>query len=563
MIEREERTGPTAGGKLVKGAAILGLAAVLSKLIGTMQKIPLQNVAGDETFGIYSTVYPFYIFVLFLATAGFPIAVSKFVSERTAHGDERGMREVLFVSLVLMSMTGLAGFACLYWGADQLARWIGNAHTAASIRSVSFAMLFIPVMAVLRGFFQGQQNMVPTAVSQVTEQTVRVAAMLILLFILTAQGAEPGIVAAGATFGSAAGAAAGLVTMAVFWWKSADRNNRTAAGPKRLRSEERKAAWRRYAAWSKKLTAYALPVCLGAIVMPVLGIVDTFTVPRLLESYGLDERAAMDRIGVYNRGQTLAQLVGMLFSSVSVAIVPAIAEAKSRGRREWIELQTDRIMRVSWLIGWAAAIGIAVCAQPINTLLYTNADGSAVMAVIGISVIFSVMNIVTASLLQGIGSPVWPALHLLAAVILKVGLNMWWVPQYGIMGAAAAAVAAFALAMALNQLAVSRLMHVRMRLASYWLRPLLAWAGLAVSLWMLREGLYWLTGQFALPNRLEAALHTSILVLAGMGVFAILALRTGSIQWSELEQVPKLRKIAAKARRWLNVQEGGTRSGKA
>ncbi len=552
MIEREERTGLTAGDKLVKGAAILGLAAVLSKLIGTVQKIPLQNVAGDETFGIYSTVYPFYIFVLFLATAGFPIAVSKFISEQAAQGDTRGMRDVLLVSLVLMSVTGLGGFALLYWGADQLAHWIGNELTAASIRSVSFAMLFIPAMAVLRGFFQGQQNMVPTAVSQVSEQTVRVVVMLVLLVVLTSRGAEPGIVAAGATFGSAAGAVAGLITMAVYWRRSANWQLVRLEQDK-TRHEQRREAWRRYAGWTRKLSAYALPVCLGAIVVPMLGIVDTFTVPRLLEAYGWDERTAMERFGVYNRGQTLAQLVGMLFSSVAVAIVPAIAEAKSHGRLDWIQQQTDRILRASWLVGWAAAIGIAVCAQPINVLLYTNTDGTVVMAVIGASVIFSVMNIVSASLLQGMGAPLWPALHLLAAVLVKVGLNLWWVPHYGILGSAAAAVVAFALAMVLNQWTVRRLMHARMYVDRYWLRPLLAWLGMGASLWLLQEGMSWLTGSMAMPNRLEAGLHTLILVPAGMTVFIILALRTGAIEWSELEQVPKLRKGVVWARRWLRM----------
>lgn len=554
MIKREEQTGLSAGGRLVKGAVILGLAAVLSKLIGTMQKIPLQNVAGDETFGIYSTVYPFYIFVLFIATAGFPIAVSKFVSEQAARGDERSMREVLLVSMVLMSATGLIGFACLYGGADRLAHWIGNSHTAASIRSVSFAMIFIPAMAVLRGYFQGRQDMVPTAVSQVIEQTVRVSAMLVLLFVLLAHDAEPGIIAAGATFGSAAGAVAGLITMVLYWRKSAGRKL-VRSDQVKLRSGDRKAAWRHYAHWAKKLTAYALPVCLGAIAVPVLGIVDTFTVPRLLGVYGWDERAAMEQIGIYNRGQTLAQLVGMLFSSVSVAIVPAIAEAKAQGRFEWIELQSDRILRMSWLIGWAAAIGIAVCAQPINMMLYTNTEGSLVMAVIGVSVIFSVMNIMSASLLQGIGSPLWPALHLLAAVLLKVILNLWWVPQFGIIGSAAAAVAAFALAMILNQWAVRRYMHVRMRLTSYWLRPLPAWAGLTIVLWGMREGLSGLTEAIAIPNRLEAGVHTLILVTAGLVVFAFLVIRLGAIRWSELEQVPKLRSVAIRARKWPGIQK--------
>src|SRR5690554_3132799 len=130
-----------------KGAALLGAAAVISKLLGTLQKIPLQNIAGDEAYGIYTTVYPFYILILFLATAGFPIAVSTFVAERLAKGNMNAARQVLRVASILLTISGAMGFLFLFFGAHMIAGWIGNEETAPAIQSVSFALLFVPVMA--------------------------------------------------------------------------------------------------------------------------------------------------------------------------------------------------------------------------------------------------------------------------------------------------------------------------------------------------------------------------------------------------------------------------------
>ena len=197
------------GAKLLRGAALLGAAAILSKLLGTLQKIPLQNVAGDTAFGIYNAVYPLYILILFAATAGFPVAVSKFVAEQAIDGDHQGAKRIVRVSSAILMSSGLVLFVLLYFGASEIASWIGISQTERAIRSVSFALLLSPMLAVLRGYFQGYQNMVPTAVSQVIEQLIRVITMVALLLYMVALAYDEEWIAAGATFGSVTGAAAG------------------------------------------------------------------------------------------------------------------------------------------------------------------------------------------------------------------------------------------------------------------------------------------------------------------------------------------------------------------
>src|SRR5690606_10423361 len=116
-----------------------------------------------------------------------------------------------------LSITGVLGFALLYVGAEQIARLTGSLQTKEAIQSVSIALLFVPIMSSLRGYFQGKQDMVPTAVSQVAEQTIRVTVMTALLLIFTSQGRTDASIAAGATLGSAAGGMAGLLVMLGYW----------------------------------------------------------------------------------------------------------------------------------------------------------------------------------------------------------------------------------------------------------------------------------------------------------------------------------------------------------
>ncbi|MGO4499861.1 oligosaccharide flippase family protein [Paenibacillus sp. 2RAB27] len=535
-----QRHGDGKQNKLLKGAALLGGAAVLSKLLGTLQKIPLQNVAGDVAFGIYNAVYPLYILILFAATAGFPVAVSKFVAERVMEGDHPGAKRIVVVSSALLMSAGLLLFLLLYLGAETIAGWIGITQTATAIRSVSFALLLSPVLAVLRGYFQGYQNMVPTAVSQVIEQLIRVITMVALLLYLVALAYDEAWIAAGATFGSVTGAGAGLVVMAVFWRRERrqDARKATAAGSE---MEQAISSWQ----WAKRITVYAIPVCLGAIVVPLLTLVDTFTMPRLLEASFGSELEAMRQFGLYNRGFPLVQLVVMVASSMSAVLVPAIAEAKLSGRVDLIRFRAEMSVRLAWLIGLGASFGLAFLAVPINLMLYTSTEASWTMAVLAFTALFSTLNAVSASVLQGAGAIRTPANALLVAIVLKALGNIVLVPRWGIDGAALSAVIAYAAAAGLNLVQLRRSTGVRFALRPYAVSPTLA-VGLMGGGLAALQGLAMLaTAAWHVPERWGASAIALIGVAGGAAVYALALLRSGSISRDELRLMPELeRKLA-------------------
>ncbi|MEW9702458.1 oligosaccharide flippase family protein [Paenibacillus sp. SI8] len=547
---------------LLKGAAVLGAAAVLSKLLGTLQKIPLQNVAGDTAFGVYNAVYPLYILILFAATAGFPVAVSKFVAERAVLGDDRGAKRIVYVSSVILMGSGTALFLLLYFGAGVLAGWIGISQTEQAIRSVSFALLLSPCLAVLRGYFQGYQNMVPTAVSQVIEQLIRVITMVALLLYLVALAYDEAWIAAGATFGSVTGAGAGLLVMYVYWRKDQQKRAREQAGWTRSgvanmegsgeidikeNSAETKGDSDTYSQWqwAKKITVYAIPVCLGAIVVPLLTLVDTFTMPRLLEVAQGSEAQAMRQFGLYNRGLPLVQLVVMIASSMSAVLVPAIAEAKVKGQEGLIRSRAEMAVRLSWLVGLGASFGLAFAAVPINVMLYKSSEASWTMAMLAFTALFSTLNAVTASVLQGAGAIRTPAKALLVAIVLKALGNVWLMPRWGIDGAALSAVVAYAAAAGLNLVQLARCTGARFALRPYAVSPALAVAGMGVCLAALQLLARPALAAWHVPERLGYSAIALICVVGGAAVYAFVLLRSGSISREELRLMPELdRKLA-------------------
>ncbi|NEW09589.1 polysaccharide biosynthesis protein [Paenibacillus sp. SYP-B3998] len=536
--------------KLLKGAAILGVAAVLSKLLGTLQKIPLQNVAGDTAFGLYNAVYPLYILILFAATAGFPVAVSKFVAERAILGDYEGAKRIVYVSATILMGSGVVLFLLLYFGAGEIAGWIGISHTARAIRSVSFALLLSPVLAVLRGYFQGYQNMVPTAVSQVVEQLIRVITMVALLLYLVALTYDEAWIAAGATFGSVTGAGAGLLVMLVYWRKDQrlrGNDSKRNSGVKSLEVDNKVQKANSYSKWqwARRITAYAIPVCLGAIVVPLLTLVDTFTMPRLLENSQGSEAEVMRQFGLYNRGLPLVQLVVMIASSMSAVLVPAIAAAMAHGQEGLIRSRAEMAVRLSWLVGLGASFGLAFAAVPINIMLYKSSEASWTMAVLAFTALFSTLNAVTASVLQGVGAIITPARALLLAIVLKALGNVWLVPRWGIDGAALSAVIAYAAAAGLNLVQLMRCTGARFALRPYVISPALGVGLMGVCLAALQLLAKPAVAAWHVPERLCYSTIALISVAVGAAVYGLALLLSGGISREELRLMPELeRKLA-------------------
>lgn len=527
MREYELKPNKGASSELLHGAMLLGLASILSKIIGTFQKIPLQNIGGDGVFGIYNAVYPFYVLLSTAAAAGIPIAISRLVASQETSGEHGGTRELLLAALILVEIIGMAGFIAMYTQAEQLAAWIGNSHTIPAIQASSYALLVIPLAAVLRGYEQGQGRMASSAISQVVEQFARVTVMVVLLIMLTNQSAADEVIAAGAVFGSFAGGVVGLVLLTLMMY---------ARGPVGCRASQR-VSLRSLLTWMKRIAWTAIPICLGALVTPMVNVVDVFTVPRMLLYEGWTEAEAMMEYGLYSRALPLTQLITLTAGSLVVGLVPAIAAAWKRGGVHETQGIIRGSIQTALLLGSAAAVGLIVLSKPINIALYTNNEGSTAFVLLSVTALAGTLQVVSAALLQGMGALRAPVVHLLVAAVLKIVLNIMLVPKLGIDGAGWSAIIALSAAAALNMASLAQQAGLGW---SAWLRhPLrlaLSLLGMGVMAWLSSAVVMSILGD----GRFAAVLATAAAIPAGVTAFTLLAMRLRIIEPEEWAIIPKL-----------------------
>ncbi len=431
----------------LKGAAVLTVAGIVSKLLGAGYRIPFFRVVGSEGMGLYQMAYPLYTMLLAVSSAGIPVAVSKLVSENLARRDIKGVGRVFWVSLVFITVISGATSVSLYKGAFYLAdRVLHDARAFYSIAAISPAIFFVGIMSVFRGYFQGFQAMVPTACSQVLEQFVRVATVLIGAYIFLPKGLA--YAAAAATFGAVTGAAAGAVFLVILYvlrpyFKV------TPSGPAGAVCGR----GQNILSILCRVVILALPISLAGLVVPVMQTLDALTVPGRLQLAGYSVSRAAQLYGELTGGaSTLINLPTVLTVSLAASLVPAISGSLERQNYHELRRQTETAVGITVLVGFPVAAGLMVLASPISDLLFKCPEAGLPLFFVAPAALLLGLHQTTAGVLQGMGRTMLPVVNLVLGAAVKFAANytLTTVPGIGIVGAALGTVAGFLVSSLMN-----------------------------------------------------------------------------------------------------------------
>ncbi len=517
----------------IKGAAILGIAALISKILGAIYRVPYQNITGDEGNNVFQQVYPLYSVLVILATAGIPIAISRIISQKLAVGDHAGAYHVYRVSTYFLLVVGCSLFFFLFFGAETVARWMGNEKMLTlPIQSVSFALLLAPVMSSFRGLFQGYQNMTPSAVSQIMEQLIRVATILFLSWYFMEAGWGVVYAGAGATFGAFTGAVVGFIVLIYYQQKHREKWEIT---------EKKKNQQNTYQI-VKQLCIISLPICLGSLTLPLYALIDSFTVANVLVSAHFSINEAILLKGIYDRGQPLLQFASFFSTALSLSVVPAIAQAQMKGNSEQFTQLTDLALRFTFFLGVPASLGLAIIAEPTNIMLFKDHAGSDALAILSLGTIFLTLSVTAAGILQGIGHVYLPAIYLLIGIVIKILGNLFLVSFFDIRGASLASVLAYLVHAGLSLYTLQRYGLIRLRNGLPFFRNYLPVIGGMVLITY--GGMIALKSlcSFLGSERIEMTIVAFGTVVTGVLTYCTLLFRSGLITRKDVKMVPKLEK---------------------
>lgn len=525
----------------IKGALILIIANAISKILGAVFKIPLAYILKEEGMALFNASFGAYIMLLSFITSGIPLAISKKTAEYNARKKDREILRLVKTSEIIMITAGIAGTFILYFFADLLAAFINDPKTAPCIRLLSPSVFFVAMSAVYKSYFQGIQNMTPTAVSQVIEAIVKLAAG----YAFSVYFSKYGIVyaACGAVLGVTVGEAVATLILWIMYIIDKQSYNIKNIGKEPEITAD--------------IMKFSLPLIATSGISGVISMIDVSMIRHCLEMASFDiysaERLFMkyssftnffDNIhetlklgadgarwlyGAYSGyAMTVFHLPTGIIGVFGVSILPVIAAAMELGDKKRASRTIGLALRCANLIAMPCFIIMFMLSSEILYILFKNTASAQMLSIASPCVIMVSVITITNAVLQASGKIMIPFRNMLAGTAVKLALNYILIsnPYLNIIGAPLASIADLSVAAVLNMLSVKKHTGIKYDIVKIFFKPFLSASAMGLIIYLIKPvvNVYWGNGSAAL----------CILVTAGAAAYGMMIFLTGSISKNEI-----------------------------
>ena len=437
---------------LIKGSLILSITGIFTRALGLFFRWPLIMLIGDEGIGYYQMSYPLYVFFIGIAS-GVPIAISKIISENNALEDVNSNFIVIKEAFIAMMILSIGTSLSLFFGAKYIIKifnWDFKAYY--SLIGISIAPIVVSALTIFRGFFQGYQNMTPSAISQIIEQVGRVIFGVGLAIVFLPYGIE--FSAGGASFGAVVG---GIIAVVYLFIKYI-----------RIKRENNIGEIKTDAHILNKILNIAIPISLGTSVSTAMSLIDSFLVPQgLLKAGFTSKEATILYAQLTGKASVIVNIPLTISMAICISVIPIIAEVFLLKRYEELQRKVNLIIKLAMIIAIPCYLGLFFMAEPImKTIFPGKYEGYLILKYLSISIPFIIITQITTSILQGIGRYIIPVINLLIGCMFKVILTIILVPniKFNIYGAVASSIIAYIIVSVINVIIVRKILNIRFEL---------------------------------------------------------------------------------------------------
>ena len=452
--------------RFLKGAMILSISMFLTKFMGILYIIPFQQLVGPSGIALYQYAYIPYSLFISLSTLGIPVGIAKFVSKYNAAGEYDTSRTMFKYGVKFMLVLGFIGFLVLYNIAPFYAQHVlaGNDRLTNSVESVtlaiktvSFALLIIPVMAIFRGFFQGNQNMVPTSVSQFLEQLGRILLILIGSYVII--HLKGGSVEEAVAFSVFSAFLSGLIAFGVlyYYWK------KNLAHYNELEQQSMAHEPRDCGNLFVELISYAIPFAILGLMTSLLQLVDQSTYNYYMIKGGFPTEQVESALGIYSGNLYKIIMIPVSFAiAFGQPLIPELTHALVSGQMDAVRKNIRLAIQLTSFITLPAVVGMSILAQPIYVLFFNssvpglNELGTEIFTYGAFLGLFMALYSIVTAVLQGIGGQWYGIIFLVIALVIKYIGNVVFIPTLYSNGATLSTILAYTFSITASFVVIKR-----------------------------------------------------------------------------------------------------------
>ncbi|WP_080871810.1 putative polysaccharide biosynthesis protein [Oceanobacillus timonensis] len=515
--------------RLIKGALLLSIAGLISKIFSAVYRIVLQNLTGDIGFYMYQQLYPLLGIAMMLALYGFPSAISSLTATEIEKGKTLSWEGFYRPILLILGGFHILLIAIIYFTAPLLAHLAGDARFTGLYQLTAVLFLIVPVLALFRGIQQGRYEMAPTALSQIGEQFIRVGTIVAGAWLVSQGIFQIYAIGTTAVLASLLGSFSALAILLFYYYQH--RNDAQAVT--QVPSQGEVVPWKKY---MKTLLLFGIAAAMNHMTLLLMQLADAFTFVPTLIAEGTGEIAAKEMKGVFDRGQPLIQVVTIIGSSIALAIIPAISYQKLKEQRTQVMNYIQTALHIGIFIAVGAVIGLFIIFPEVNQLLYKNIQGTSALRLLIVAMAMSTVSIIGASILQSLGMIVRTAVFIGISFIVKVCSNLILIPLYGMHGASIATVVSLTVLLLLVVIELYR------KLPNMLLFRSVSWKSLTIASAVMVVYLLIMQAVFSglvMDIRWLLLIYVLFISILGAVLFLFVLLKTGGLTEAQIRILPK------------------------
>jgi len=513
---------------LVIQSSILAIASIIVRILGMLYRIPLYRIVGDEGMGFSGFTYEIYQVLLLISSNGIPLAVSLLVSSRLARQEYKGVQRILQGALIFAAIIGGAVSLLTFVGADWLAKAIFSMEEVApSLKVIAPTVVISAVMGVFRGYFQGKNSMMPTAVSQIIEGILNAVVSVVAAYFLIIKGSAYG--AAGSTLGTCIGALGSLIFLVIVY---------QLYKPTVMRVVKRDRTSKHMPLGSvlQLIAVTMIPLILSSSIYQIVGILDSSLYSHILNNLGYNSKTISSMYGVYS-GQ-YKQLINVplgITAAIGVALIPSITAANTLEHKNGVHSKINEIIRLTMIIAIPCFVGLAILSESIMQMIFNPSTGlSGELLMLGsITVVTYSFSTVTNSVLQGLNKLKVPIINSGVALVIHTVFVVFllYFSDLNIYALIFGNLIFSFVVCVLNVISLYKFFQYKLEIVKTFLIPGAASAIMGAIIFFVYKVLYYLIG--------SNAAATIFSIVLGIIVYAVTIIAFGGIEEEELYNLPK------------------------
>lgn len=477
----------------MEGVIVLMFSQVIIKIVGLIYKLYLTNRSGfgDRGNAIYGGAFQIYALFLTVSSIGVPNAISKLVSGKLAVGDNKGAYRIFKIAFAMFGLLGFIGSSILFFGAEYIANvYLQIPECEIAILALSPSVFLVSIASVLRGYFNGRENLSVTANSQSLEQIFKtIFTILVVEQIDSISSGNTILMAGAATLATTLATLFSLLYLYRYFIKrKKELWQEVISSTKQKKDSVMKIV--------KSILAVSVPIALCALFSATTKTIDALTVVRILKNFISEEEATL-QYGILNgKVDTLITLPFSFNIAFATALIPTISSAIAKKQIHIAKRRIEFSILVTILIGLPCTICMCMFSNQILDLLFPNASsGSRMLEFASWTIIFVVLTQTINGALQGLGKVNTPVIAFAIGAVIKLIFNIILIPIMGVKGAIVSSIISHIISFIICFISLKRNLDISFNLNKFLIKPVIASIIMVLSSYLIYIKLYLLIPQ--------------------------------------------------------------------